>query len=65
MHRDWSIRTIPSSAQATSDALSALGNLGYAPSEAASAVAEAAAREPQAATAALIRAALRLLAPKE
>ncbi|MDQ7776576.1 Holliday junction branch migration protein RuvA [Paracoccus aminovorans] len=55
----------PSSAQATSDALSALGNLGYAPSEAASAVAEAAAREPQAATAALIRAALRLLAPKE
>ncbi|CAM3086215.1 Holliday junction DNA helicase subunit RuvA [Paracoccus aminovorans] len=55
----------PSSAQATADALSALGNLGYAPSEAASAVAEAAAREPQAATAALIRAALRLLAPKE
>ena len=55
----------PSSAQATADALSALGNLGYAPSEAASAVAEAAAREPQAATPALIRAALRLLAPKE
>lgn len=56
---------LPSSAQATADALSALGNLGYAPSEAAQAVAEAAAREPQAATAALIRAALRLLAPKE
>ncbi|QFG38027.1 Holliday junction DNA helicase subunit RuvA [Paracoccus pantotrophus] len=55
----------PSSAQATADALSALGNLGYAPSEAASAVAEAAAREPAAPTAALIRAALRLLAPKE
>ncbi|MFC3569861.1 Holliday junction branch migration protein RuvA [Paracoccus simplex] len=59
-------RTAPaSSAQATADALSALGNLGYAPSEAASAVAEAAAREPEAPTAALIRAALRLLAPKE
>ena len=56
---------MPSSAQATSDALSALGNLGYAPSEAASAVAEAAAKEPEAATSALIRAALRLLAPKE
>jgi Holliday junction DNA helicase RuvA len=55
----------PSSAQITADALSALGNLGYAPSEAASAVAEAAAREPEATTAALIRAALRLLAPKE
>lgn len=55
----------PPSAQATADALSALGNLGYAPSEAAMAVAEAAAREPQATTAALIRAALRLLAPKE
>ena len=55
----------PSSAQATADALSALGNLGYAPSEAASAVAEAAAREPAAPTAVLIRAALRLLAPKE
>lgn len=58
-------RPAPSSAQATADALSALGNLGYAPSEAASAVAEAAAREPAAPTAALIRAALRLLAPKE
>ncbi|KGJ06731.1 Holliday junction DNA helicase subunit RuvA [Paracoccus halophilus] len=54
-----------SGAQATADALSALGNLGYAPSEAARAVAEAAAAEPDAPTAALIRAALRLLAPKE
>lgn len=53
------------SAQATSDALSALGNLGYAPSEAARAVAEAATTDPQAPTPALIRAALRLLAPKE
>lgn len=52
-------------AQATSDALSALGNLGYAPAEAARAVAEAAGAEPGAGTAALIRAALRLLAPKE
>ena len=53
------------SAQATADALSALGNLGYNPSEAARAVAEAAGAEPGAATPALIRAALRLLAPKE
>ncbi|WP_295045244.1 Holliday junction branch migration protein RuvA [uncultured Paracoccus sp.] len=51
--------------QATADALSALTNLGYAAAEAAQAVAEAQAREPSAATAALIRAALRLLAPKE
>ncbi|WP_126976904.1 Holliday junction branch migration protein RuvA [Frigidibacter oleivorans] len=54
----------PSSAAATSDALSALGNLGYGPSEAAAAVAEAAAADPAATTPALIRAALRLLAPK-
>ena len=54
-----------SSAQATADALSALSNLGYGPSEAARAVAEAANAEPTAPTAALIRAALRLLAPKE
>ncbi len=52
-------------AQATSDALSALGNLGYAPSEAARAVAEASGSDPGATTPALIRAALRLLAPKE
>lgn len=54
-----------SSALASAEALSALSNLGYAPHEAAAAVAEAAAREPQAATAALIRAALKSLAPKE
>lgn len=53
------------SAQATSEALSALVNLGYGHSEAAAAVAEAQAKEPEAATAALIRAALRSLAPKE
>lgn len=55
---------VPSSAAATSDALSALSNLGYGPPEAAAAVAEAAAADPGAATPALIRAALRLLAPK-
>ncbi|MDW3118652.1 MAG: Holliday junction branch migration protein RuvA [Roseovarius pacificus] len=52
----------PSNAQA--EALSALTNLGYAPGEAASAVAQAASDDAQADTAALIRAALRLLAPK-
>ncbi|MDT1060518.1 Holliday junction branch migration protein RuvA [Paracoccus sp. CPCC 101403] len=56
---------IDGNAQATADALSALSNLGYAPSEAAGAVAEAQGREPGATTAALIRASLRLLAPKE
>lgn len=49
---------------AQSEALSALGNLGYAPGEAASAVAEAAGADPDADTPSLIRAALRLLAPK-
>ena len=52
----------PSSAQA--DALSALGNLGYGPSDAAAAVAQAAGNTPDADTPALIRAALKLLAPK-
>ncbi|MHA6326056.1 Holliday junction branch migration protein RuvA [Roseivivax sp. CAU 1753] len=52
------------SASAQSEALSALGNLGYAPGEAAAAVARAAADAPEADTAALIRAALKLLAPK-
>lgn len=51
-------------AAAQSEALSALGNLGYAPAEAAAAVAEASGNLPEADTAALIRAALRLLAPK-
>jgi Holliday junction DNA helicase RuvA len=46
-----------------SDALSALGNLGYAPSEAAAAVAEAARDAPEADSSGLIRAALKRLAP--
>ncbi|TCP60862.1 Holliday junction DNA helicase subunit RuvA [Rhodovulum bhavnagarense] len=54
----------PSAASAQAEALSALGNLGYAPSEAAQAVAQAAGAAPQADTPALIRAALKLLAPK-
>ncbi len=51
-------------AAASAEALSALVNLGYAQGEAASAVAEAQTAEPGAATPGLIRAALRLLAPK-
>lgn len=49
---------------AQAEAMSALGNLGYGPAEASRAVAEAAAADPGAETAALIRAALRSLAPK-
>lgn len=51
-------------AAASAGALSALGNLGYSPSDAVAAVAEAAANNPDAGEAELIRAALRLLAPK-
>jgi len=54
----------PRSNPSQPEALSALGNLGYAPGEAASAVAEAAGADPDADTATLIRAALKLLAPK-
>lgn len=50
---------------ARSEALSALANLGYAPGQAASAVARAMEESPDADTAALIRESLRLLAPKE
>ncbi|MEM7296435.1 MAG: Holliday junction branch migration protein RuvA [Pseudomonadota bacterium] len=50
---------------AQADALSALTNLGYGASEAASAVAEAAGQAPEATPEALIRAALKLLAPKD
>lgn len=50
-------------ASAQAEALSALGNLGYAPGEAAGAVAQAAGEAPDAGTSDLIRAALKLLAP--
>ena len=49
---------------AQSDALSALANLGYNPGDAAAAVAQAGGENPEAETAELIRAALKLLAPK-
>ena len=52
------------SAAAQAEALSALSNLGYGPGEAAGAVAEAAGEAPEAATAELIRSALRRLAPQ-
>lgn len=52
------------SASATADAMSALTNLGYGPGEAAGAVAEAAGAVEGAEAPALIRAALKLLAPK-
>jgi len=48
---------------AQADALSALANLGYGPGDAAGAVARAAQEQPDADTPALIRAALKLLAP--
>ncbi|MBD1205912.1 MAG: Holliday junction branch migration protein RuvA [Rhodobacteraceae bacterium] len=51
-------------AAASADALSALANLGYGPGDAAQAVATAAADSPETDAAALIRAALKLLAPK-
>ena len=51
-------------AASTADALSALLNLGYGQGEAAQAVSTIAAEQPEADTATLIRAALKLLAPK-
>ena len=54
----------PTSAAAQSESLSALGNLGYAPADASMAVAQAAGENPDADTPDLIRAALKLLAPK-
>lgn len=54
----------PPAAAATAEALSALVNLGYSTGDAAQAVARAGAETPEAATPALIRAALKLLAPK-
>ncbi len=58
------VRPASGSAASSAGALSALSNLGYGPSDAASAVAEAAASLPDAGEADLIRAALKLLAPK-
>ncbi|MDG4648215.1 Holliday junction branch migration protein RuvA [Roseibacterium sp. SDUM158017] len=55
----------PMRGAAEAEALSALQNLGYAPGDAARAVAEAAGATPEADTPALIRAALRLLAPRD
>lgn len=49
---------------AQAEALSALSNLGYGPGDAASAVAQASGDDPDLDTSGLIRAALRLLAPK-
>ena len=54
----------PAQAAVAADALSALVNLGYGLGEAAQAVATVAAETPEADTAHLIRAALKLLAPK-
>ncbi|MGJ8556551.1 MAG: Holliday junction branch migration protein RuvA [Sulfitobacter geojensis] len=51
-------------ASAQAEAMSALGNLGYSPGDAAAAVAQAAGEAPDAETPTLIRAALKLLAPK-
>jgi holliday junction DNA helicase RuvA len=53
------------SGAAQAEALSALQNLGYAPADAARAVAEAAGEAPEAGTPALIRAALKRLAPRD
>ena len=54
----------PAASSAQAEALSALGNLGYAPGDAAGAVAQAAGEMEGASTPDLIRAALKLLAPK-
>ncbi|WP_324751788.1 Holliday junction branch migration protein RuvA [Roseovarius sp. Pro17] len=57
-------RPIPTGPGPQAEALSALSNLGYAPGEAAGAVAQAAGDAPEADVTTLIRAALKLLAPK-
>ncbi|MBM1631230.1 Holliday junction branch migration protein RuvA [Sulfitobacter mediterraneus] len=54
----------PPNASAQAEAMSALANLGYAPGDAAGAVAQAAGDQEGADTPTLIRAALKLLAPK-
>ncbi len=58
------VAVVPSRGAFTADALSALTNLGYAPVDAAGAVATVASGAPEADTAALIRGALKLLGPK-
>lgn len=58
------VAVVPSRGAFTADALSALTNLGYAPMDAAGAVATVASGSPEADTAALIRGALKLLGPK-
>ena len=55
---------LPARAAHTADALSALVNLGYGPGDAAQAVATITAQTPEADTTTLIRAALKLMAPK-
>jgi holliday junction DNA helicase RuvA len=57
-------RPAPAGPGPQAEALSALTNLGYAPGEAAGAVAQVAGDAPEADVATLIRAALKLLAPK-
>lgn len=54
----------PTNASAQAEALSALGNLGYGPGEAAAAVMQALGDQPELDTGGLIREALKLLAPK-
>jgi Holliday junction DNA helicase RuvA len=58
------VPSAPSGGGAQAEALSALQNLGYGPSEAASAVAQAASADEAADVSVLIREALKLLAPK-
>ncbi len=58
------VSTSPATASAQAEAMSALGNLGYAPGQAASAVAEALGTLDAPDTPALIREALKRLAPK-
>lgn len=58
-------KAAPKANPAQGEALSALANLGYAPGDAAGAVAEAMGAQPDLDTPALIRATLKLLAPKE
>lgn len=57
-------RPVAVQTNAQADALSALQNLGYSPSEAAAAVAQVMADAPETETSGVIRAALKLMAPK-